>query len=59
MNYWSMCGQTVATGSSGPTGNLHTDRTVPCTQVLVRTGTGTAPENGRRCDNVFIYVHLY
>ena len=57
MNYWSMCGQTV--GSNRPTGSWHTGRTVPCTQVLVRTGTDTAPENRRRYDNVFIDIRLY
>ena len=51
-----MCGQTVAIGSSGPTGSLHTGRTVPCTQVLVRTGTGTAPENRHRFGNVFVDI---
>ena len=59
MNYWSMSCQTVVVGSSGPTGSWHTGRTVPCTQVLVRTGTGIAPENRRRYDNVFINVHLF
>ena len=28
--------------SVGPTGSWHTGQTVPCTQVLTRTGTGTA-----------------
>ena len=38
---WSVC-SLVVVYSVGPTGNWHTGQTVPCTQVLTRTGTGTA-----------------